>query len=347
MILSLSLCTISAFIYVLSLYLVPKEIRKRSRDDREHIIHRMRMSTASTLFSIALVVYTLNSKFQSADYSIGQRLGFDRDTLVPATLATILLMCCFYIGPLIVYIIVIYWKGIMEIDSLGRHKKLRKQPWTFFNPEVSNETCLEWLTSGMIRRMRFFEDRMKECFNEIDKFIIFRNLIYAPISEEIVFRGLMIPVLHAAFITGTKHFEEGRQWHPWDIAKFSPIVFSIAHLHHIYEKIRHGESFTNALRDRVFQLTYTGIFGYFASLLFIYSGNIIAPIISHMICNFVGIPNITFMFQPGYDGATEFSVLYPVRHIILILHLTGITAVWFCIFPVMSRFGLVASSPFT
>lgn len=47
--------------------------------------------------------------------------------------------------------------------------------------------------------------------------------------------------------------------------------------------------------DLAFQFTYTSIFGFYCSYLFLRTGSIFPPITAHMFCNVMGVP------QPGYD----------------------------------------------
>ena len=39
----------------------------------------------------------------------------------------------------------------------------------------------------------------------------------------------------------------------------------------------------------MFQLSYTTLFGWFASYLFVRTGSIVPPLLSHMFCNYMGI----------------------------------------------------------
>lgn len=60
--------------------------------------------------------------------------------------------------------------------------------------------------------------------------IFIRNIVFAPISEEIVFRGLMVPFLLA-------EFHDQSTCHQTVILS-CPLLFTLAHTHHLYEKIR-------------------------------------------------------------------------------------------------------------
>lgn len=70
-----------------------------------------------------------------------------------------------------------------------------------------------------------------------------------------------------------------------------PIFFSLAHLNHLLEFYsKHNRSLLKAFMVAGLQLGYTVIFGSYASLLFIRTGHIVAPIVAHIFCNFMGLP---------------------------------------------------------
>lgn len=157
----------------------------------------------------------------------------------------------------------------------------------------------------------------------------FRNVIFAPISEELVFRGIIVPVLYMAYSQSTSRT-------PSDAAMLTAWAsvgwFGIAHLHHMIEKIRNGESFGNALKVSLVQLIYTSIFGFIAALLFIRTGTIYSSILSHMICNFVGLPDMGFM-QPPPNHHQRMGCNYQYRYILLALHVLGLILFSFVLFP--------------
>ena len=63
-----------------------------------------------------------------------------------------------------------------------------------------------------------------------DALIITRNLLFAPISEEICFRALMVPFL-------ISEFRGEASCHKYVILG-CPLMFTLAHTHHLYERIR-------------------------------------------------------------------------------------------------------------
>ncbi|VVC90573.1 unnamed protein product [Leptidea sinapis] len=100
-----------------------------------------------------------------------------------------------------------------------------------------------------------------------------RNHIMAPLSEEWVFRACMMPILLQCLSPMTAVF-------------VGPILFGIAHFHHMLEQIKGGCEVKTALiisseyahiltnkgsKMSCFQFTYTTIFGAYSSYLFVIS----------------------------------------------------------------------------
>jgi len=106
-----------------------------------------------------------------------------------------------------------------------------------------------------------------------------RDIIAAPISEELAFRACSATLFHHCFDSVATIF-------------VSPLFFSICHFHHIFDDIREGFSLLQALTRRSFQALYTYMFGVYATYLFLSTGHILAPILSHSLCNSLGIPDL-------------------------------------------------------
>ncbi|KAK7345355.1 hypothetical protein VNO77_15958 [Canavalia gladiata] len=109
--------------------------------------------------------------------------------------------------------------------------------------------------------------------------LVWRNYVVAPFTEELVFRACMIPLLLCG---GFKTYS---------IILLCPIFFSLAHLNHFMEiYIKQNFRMMKTLMVIGLQLGYTVIFGSYASFLFIRTGHLIAPLVAHIYCNFMGLP---------------------------------------------------------
>ncbi|KAL0338617.1 UNVERIFIED_CONTAM: CAAX prenyl protease 2 [Sesamum angustifolium] len=115
----------------------------------------------------------------------------------------------------------------------------------------------EHLNSGgneLVSSFRKFVDWVLSLTSSVSSW---RNYFVAPLTEELVFRACMIPLLLCGgFSTYTVIF-------------LCPIFFSLG-----------------------VQLGYTVIFGAYASFLLVRTGHLTAPLIAHIFCNFMGLPVI-------------------------------------------------------
>ena len=83
--------------------------------------------------------------------------------------------------------------------------------------------------------------------------IYLRNLVVGPLSEELVFRACLVPLLLSADFSLA--FAVG----------ISPLFFGLAHLHHLHRRVTHDHvPFASALATSLFQLAYTTLFGAYA-----------------------------------------------------------------------------------
>lgn len=114
----------------------------------------------------------------------------------------------------------------------------------------------------------------------LGSWIGWRNLIAGPVSEELMFRSLVIPLHILAKVDPTR------------IVFITPLYFGIAHIHHFYEFVlTHPESpLLAAFVRTLLQFTYTSLFGFFAAFVFLRTGSLYAAIIAHSFCNWTGLP---------------------------------------------------------
>ncbi|KAK7392601.1 hypothetical protein VNO78_21044 [Psophocarpus tetragonolobus] len=109
--------------------------------------------------------------------------------------------------------------------------------------------------------------------------LVWRNYLVAPLTEELVFRACMIPLLLCG---GFKTY---------NVILLCPVFFSLAHLNHFLEiYTKQNYRIMKAAMITGLQLGYTVVFGSYASFLFIRTGHLIAPLVAHIYCNFMGLP---------------------------------------------------------
>jgi prenyl protein peptidase len=90
----------------------------------------------------------------------------------------------------------------------------------------------------------------------------------------------------------------------------------IAHIHHAYEHNLHNpRSPLATIVVTSIQFTYTTIFGWYASYLFITTQTIWAPVVVHTFCNVMGLPR----FWGGIPGVAIWKVI--IYYVCLVLGL--------------------------
>jgi hypothetical protein len=94
-------------------------------------------------------------------------------------------------------------------------------------------------------------------------------------------------------------------------------------------KLKGGEKLLIAIAQTLFQFAFTTIFGCIASCLFLRTGSILSPIISHMFCNYMGLPSVSFLFT----GQSSISCLHPYRHVFFLLHALGLVLFAYAVIP--------------
>lgn len=132
--------------------------------------------------------------------------------------------------------------------------------------------------------------------------IIIRNLVISPITEELVFRGILLSIL-APF------------WSKTMAILISSILFGAMHLHYFLSSVHWTEWFR--LNPAHLKCTYTTLFGIYASIEYLHSGQIITPILLHAYCNLNGVPNFrTLLTNRLVATLTIGGVLFFGYHIV-------------------------------
>ncbi|GAA99196.1 uncharacterized protein L969DRAFT_93658 [Mixia osmundae IAM 14324] len=109
-----------------------------------------------------------------------------------------------------------------------------------------------------------------------------RNFIIAPITEEVVFRAC---IAHTSVAAGQSMLK---------VIFLSPLYFSTAHAHHAYEHFvgndRTKQAALVGCLTALVQLTYTSLFGWYATFVYLRTGSLFGVIVSHTFCNIMGLP---------------------------------------------------------
>lgn len=144
-----------------------------------------------------------------------------------------------------------------------------------------------------------FETFYKDLFAELTLIWGIRDLIFAPISEEFVYRSLVLSIYKPLIGNGESSLTLVKLW--------TPFLFGIAHIHHGYTlyKVKKIPA-SMVLFNGAMQLTYTTLFGMLVNNFMLKNNNIWGCIVIHSICNCMGFPD----FEPE---------MHPIAYYILLV----------------------------
>lgn len=144
-----------------------------------------------------------------------------------------------------------------------------------------------------------------------------RNLILAPMSEEIVFRGCIVSALSASasasIPSDTLSMSHAR------VVVLAPLFFGVAHFHHALLSLQRGQRPVSVALQTMFQFTYTSLFGGYATYAFLQTRSLSAVVLCHSFCNAMGLPDLSYMWQ-------ENAPLYTTRWWITTAHIIGLVS---------------------
>ncbi|XP_069001742.1 CAAX prenyl protease 2-like [Embiotoca jacksoni] len=194
------------------------------------------------------------------DVSVWELMGVRVEGFIPAAILPLLLTMVFYLGPLV-------HTAMDNPDGFTAELKsaMDVQSWRLCVEDVV------WL----------------------------RNQVVAPLTEELVFRAAMLPMLVPC--TG-----------PTAAIFTAPLFFGVAHFHHIIEQRRLCKDCMNViLLVAGMQFLYTTVFGAFTAFMFMRTGHVVGPVLCHSFCNSQGLPDISSALQ------------HPQRSVLLVTYLMG------------------------
>mmetsp|Transcript_14605 Transcript_14605/g.43902 ORF Transcript_14605/g.43902 Transcript_14605/m.43902 type:complete len:234 (+) Transcript_14605:141-842(+) len=206
-----------------------------------------------------------------------QRLGLSPDVLctVQQSALGVCYMATLFLGPLVVSAMATHRAG------MGFVKALRS-------------SLADW-------RLRFTHPSLR--YHSV------RNYVWAPLSEEIVFRGCVTALLTAGDGGPSR----------WRCALLAPLLFGVAHLHHYFSRVSEGTPAGRARVETVVQLAYTWLFGFLAFLL-LFGAGLPAAVGGHVFCNTMGLPDLSFLSKEG----GYYSDLHGLRHGLLLAYVAGV-----------------------
>ncbi|EEB05705.1 CAA Xprenyl protease [Schizosaccharomyces japonicus yFS275] len=106
-----------------------------------------------------------------------------------------------------------------------------------------------------------------------------RNLVLGPLSEEVTFRRGIVPACVSSGWSNTRTIF------------LAPVLFGLAHVHHMYEfLLQYPKAYVVAIVRSFIQFSYTSVFGWYVTYLFLQTKSIWPPFLVHAFSNYMGLP---------------------------------------------------------
>ncbi|CAJ1932926.1 unnamed protein product [Cylindrotheca closterium] len=289
---SIVYCSILSTAFVGSLYvLVPAKVRAL---DRDHPIHIQRRALATLIVcGGAILSYPwlfCSKQGQSQEQSLGSipsEFSFWKLIFLPSySLSVLLHTAILYTGSFVATLLKVY-EHRLKSAAQGKPTK------PYLNDVV------QWIRQISLQQF------LGPVHSTGQKWINLRNYVIAPWTEEVIFRGCMVPRLLACGMSNN-----AASW-------TAPMFFGFAHVHHAFMRWKRGENKMSMIAlQTAFQFTYTSLFGSYVSYALIRTGSVPAVTLSHAFCNFMGLPDFSFFQQT--------HVLYNHRSTLVAAYLAGI-----------------------
>ena len=349
-------CLTLSFVFVTSLYIfIPSSIRKLPRDNVAHIIWRSMITIIVSILSVMVVYPWL---FCQAQPPHQQQLGSDvgarpwyiylgfviaprQDIQIAIHVLTL------YLGSITCSFLRIYHQARelqwME-DNHKNNYDINQQPQQLpFLPKLKHIYQLIYIswrknTLEHIHSSSLYTTLDRKNIIRQRRWMTIRNLIIAPIVEEIIFRACLLPPLLASSHSSSSSSDDDaiirRGLTPTKACWIAPLFFGVAHLHHFYEKYRQQQttSISNNTRheerkhdlilvrqlliELAIQWTYTTLFGAYVSHVFIRTGSIMSVIVAHVICNYMGLPDIEFIFSTKSYCLSSYTLIISFMYLL-------------------------------
>jgi len=327
----LSYCALTSAGFVGSIYLlVPQRVRSLDRDDPSHIKWR----TAATI--VVSVVSTLSCKYlffndearnaaAVASGVVSSSSSYDSITDTIRSCGSVVAhTALLYLGPIVAQIVRV--KIHLDQQQANNNSNNKKQDdkddkgplciWNYYYLSTFAKTYYRAYLERPLKALVPSSVGGKSVDDEKTRWIVLRNLVVAPVTEEIVFRGCIATALETLTTpssTTTSTFHLSRE----SIVFVAPLFFGAAHLHHAYLRIfRHGEPWKVVAARTTFQFLYTSVFGAYATRAYLCTRSVTAVALSHALCNGMGLPDLSFFLQKS-------SPLYEHRNFLLVCHVLG------------------------
>ncbi|KAJ7203339.1 hypothetical protein GGX14DRAFT_523537 [Mycena pura] len=258
---------------------IRSSVQPGSRDDPAIIRDRLTAATMSTVFSCS-IVYVLVTQ------STAPSPQFDRWLAMTLT--------------------------ILGVRGSGSTLAYFQTPVLFLGPVFAS-----YLGSALPFQRNYSLDH--NFYKVFWSWIGFRNYLWGPLTEEIVFRACVLSVYAMGGASRVK------------MIVFAPLVFGLAHVHHawdVYNRLgRTRAAIRHATLSALFQTAYTTLFGAHTSFLFLRTSSLGPPLTAHIFCNIMGVPQIGAELRRFPAHKTSIIAVYIIGIVLFLGTLRPWTAV--------------------
>ncbi|XP_078466227.1 CAAX prenyl protease 2 isoform X2 [Lampetra fluviatilis] len=265
---SVPACLLLACLYVGSLYVWRHEMPR----DHPDVIKRRFTSVlvVSALAPFYLWLWSADQENQDQSWgSLLETMGIHTRGLLPAIVLPLLLTAVLFLGPIVQLTLDCPWDFVSGVKVL-----IEPRFWALCVSDI-------WWV---------------------------RNHVVAPLTEELVFRACMLPLLVPC--TGPT------------MAVFAcPLFFGVAHFHHVIEQLKFKQgSVEMILLSAAFQFSYTSVFGAYTAFLFMRTGHLVGPVLCHSFCNQMGFPPVAAALEHPRRSAIAGCYVSGLVLFLLLLH---------------------------
>ena len=195
------------------------------------------------------------------------------------------------------------WSNLEELLTIVGLKWPESVLWSLFAP-LSITAILFLGPLAVFKDTYNWREFVEYVKSETSDLVFLRNYVVAPLTEEFIFRGILLAIL-------------GQSYSTWSSIMVSGFLFSVAHSHHyFFQRIQRSGAI--GFGDNLFQMLYTFVFAIYSSSLYLKTGTILTTIQIHIFCNFSGFPQLDTLLSDNWyktatiTGLASFLALYPL-----------------------------------
>jgi prenyl protein peptidase len=264
-------CCVLAVSFVASLYiLVPLSVQRLPRDSARHIQWRSAATGLVGILAWWSYPWLFCDEWTYQYQPIVQVLQRESLACGRVMLHTIVL----FMGPLLQCVLAVYTAIQHREGNVTIYRFLQVYYAWYWEPIVTSLWCSSSPT----------EPAAAAAAAAAARWIKLRNLVIAPLTEEMVFRACMVPSLRSVGMSVRS------------VSLVAPLFFGFAHWHHAHLKLQQPQQQVSVvLVETMVQFTYTTLFGAYESYAYLQTRSLLAITLCHAFCNAMGLPDLSYL----------------------------------------------------